>query len=205
MKIFGVGKNYFPPDRSALAAADVPKEPIIFLKADSSYLHNHKPFFIPDFMGRIDYEGEIVVRINRLGKGIARKFAHRYYDAITMGIDFTAHDYLVRAQQGGLPWDICKGFDGASVVGTWVEKERFEDIDNIHFTLDINGKMVQTGCTSDMIFSVDEVISYVSQFYTLRTGDLLFTGTPVGTGPVSVDDHFEGFVEGEKLLEFRCK
>ncbi len=205
MKIFGVGKNYFPPNKTEEDVAKAPTEPIIFLKADSSYLNNGKPFFIPQFMGRIDFEGEIVVRISKLGKAIDEKFAHRYYDAITMGIDFTAKDYLAKARAAGNPWDIAKGFDGASVVGTWVEKDRFPDIDNIHFTLDINSKRVQDGCTKDMIFSVHKVISYVSQFYTLRTGDLIFTGTPAGAGPISVDDHFEGYVEGEKLLEFNCK
>ncbi len=205
MKIFGVGKNYFPQNRESVDPATLPAEPIIFLKADSSLLHDHKPFFIPHFMGRIDYEGEIVVRINRLGKGIDEQYADRYYDALTVGIDFTAKDYLRRARADGNPWDISKGFDGASVIGTWVEKERFASIDNVHFALDINGQRVQTGCTADMIFSVHRVISYISQFYTLRTGDLLFTGTPAGAGSISDDDHFEGYVEGEKLLEFVCK
>ncbi|MCD8281718.1 MAG: fumarylacetoacetate hydrolase family protein [Prevotella sp.] len=205
MKIFGVGKNYYPPTDEARRQFTAPDEPIIFLKADSSYLHNHKPFFVPQFMGRIDYEGEVVVRISRMGKGIAERFAGRYYDAYTVGIDFTAHDYLLRAQQNGLPWDIAKGFDGASTIGEWVPKDQLPDANNLHFRLDINGQTVQDGCTSDMIFSVDRVVSYVSNFYTLRTGDLIFTGTPAGTGPVNIDDRYEGWLEGRKLLEFNCK
>ncbi len=205
MKIFGAGKNYYPPDLETRKAPGEGDEPVIFLKADSSYLHNHKPFFVPQFMGRIDYEGEVVVRICRLGKGISERFAYRYYDALTVGIDFTAHDYLLKAQQNGLPWDICKGFDGASTIGEWVEKDAFPDVNNLHFRLDINGKTVQNGCTRDMIFSIDRLISYISRFYTLRTGDLLFTGTPVGTGAVNVNDHYEGWLEDRKLLEFNCK
>ncbi len=205
MKIFGLAKNYFPAEPEARKTFQPPAQPIVFLKPDTAYLHNHKPFFVPQFMGRIDYETEVVVRICRLGKGIAGRFARRYYDALTVGIDFTAHDYLAKAQAEGLPWDLCKGFDGAAVVGEWVAAERFADHSNLHFSLDINGATVQQGSTADLIFSIDEMISYISRFYTLRTGDLIFTGTPAGTGPVSVNDRLEGRLEGEKLLSFNCK
>ncbi len=205
MKIFGVGKNYYPASAEERRGMRVPAEPIIFLKADSSYLHNHKPFFIPQFMGRIDYEGEVVVRINRMGKGIAERYAHRYYEELTVGIDFTAHDYLLRAQKEGLPWDIAKGFDGASVVGEWVNKDTLPAVTNLSLRLDINSRTVQEGSTRDLIFGIDRVISYISDFYTLRTGDLIFTGTPAGTGPANIDDRFEGYLEGRKLLDFRCK
>lgn len=182
-----------------------PEEPVIFLKADSSLLKDHKPFFIPDFMGRIDYETELVVRICKLGKGIPERFAHRYYDAVTVGIDFTARDMQNKARELGQPWDICKGFDGAACIGEWVEKEKFLSVDGIHFHLDINGKTVQEGCTSDMLFKVDEIVAYLSKFYTLKTGDIIYTGTPVGVGPVHIDDHLEGYLEGRKVLEFNCK
>ncbi len=205
MKIFAIGMNYLAHNEELHGDAFRPKDPVIFLKADSSLLKDHKPFFIPDFMGRIDYETEIVVRICRLGKGIPERFAHRYYDAVTVGIDFTARDMQQKAREGGLPWDICKGFDGSAVIGEWVEKETLPSVDSLRFHLDINGKTVQSGFTGDMIFKVDQIISYISQFYTLKTGDILFTGTPVGVGPVSINDHLEGYLEDRKLLEFNCK
>ncbi len=206
MKIFGVGKNYFPKDATPEDRASRPAEPVIFLKADSSYLHNGKPFFLPEFMGRIDYEVEIVARISKMGKNIEQRFARRYYDTITVGIDFTAKDMLNKLREGKNPWDIAKGFDGASVIGFWVEMDRYPSIDDIHFNLDINGEHRQVGCTADMIFSLHEVIAYVSQFFTLRTGDLIFSGTPIGgTGATLINDHFEGYIEGEKLLDFKCK
>lgn len=205
MKIFAVGKNYTEHIKELDGNDFRPEEPIIFLKADSSLLKDHKPFFIPDFMGRIDYETEIVVRICKLGKGISERFAHRYYDAVTVGIDFTARDMQRKAREAGLPWDICKGFDGAAVIGDWVEKDKFLSVDALHFNLDINGKTVQEGCTSDMIYKIDEIVAYISKFYTLKTGDIIYTGTPVGVGPVHIDDHLEGYVEGRKVLEFNCK
>lgn len=197
--------NYLQHTEELDGKAYKPEEPVIFLKADSSLLKDHKPFFIPDFMGRIDYEAELVVRICRLGKGIPERFAHRYYDAVTVGIDFTARDMQKKARELGQPWDICKGFDGAACIGDWVEKEKFLSIDGIHFHLDINGKTVQEGCTSDMLYKVDEIVAYLSKFYTLKTGDIIYTGTPVGVGPVHIDDHLEGYLEDRKVLEFNCK
>ena len=188
-------------------AGDNPDDraPIIFTKADSALLKDHKPFFIPDFMGRVDYETEIVVRICKLGKSIPEQFAHRYYDAVTVGIDFTARDLQKKLREESLPWEISKGFDGSAVIGDWIDKERFLNVQNIRFSLDINGRTVQEGNTSDMIYPIDRLVSYISQYFTLKTGDLIYTGTPVGVGPVSINDHLEGYLEGEKVLEFNCK
>ncbi len=205
MKIFAVGMNYPLHNKELDGALYKPEAPVIFTKADSSLLKDHKPFFIPDWSERVDYETELVVRICRLGKGIPVKFAHRYYDAVTVGIDFTARDVQERLRQAGQPWDLCKGFDGAAAIGDWVEKEKFRDVQALHFHLDINAKTVQEGCTSDMIFKIDEIVSYLSRFFTLKTGDIIFTGTPAGVGPVSIDDHLEGYIEGRKVLEFNCK
>ena len=180
------------------------EEPVIFTKADSALLKNHKPFFIPDWSSRVDYETEVVVRICRLGKGIPERFAHRYYDAVTVGIDFTARDLQQKAREKGLPWTICKGFDGSAVIGDWVPVEEVAP-DNLHFHLDINGTTVQRGHTADMQYTIDQLVSYISQFFTLKTGDLLYTGTPVGVGPVKINDHLEGWLEDRKVLEIRCK
>lgn len=205
MKIFAVGMNYIEHNNELDGALYKPEEPVIFTKADSALLKDHKPFFIPDWSSRVDYEAEVVVRICRLGKGIPERFAHRYYDAVTVGIDFTARDLQEAARAKGRPWTICKGFDGSAVIGDWVEKERFRDVQAMHFHLDINGRTVQQGLTSDMLFKIDELISYLSRFFTLKTGDLLYTGTPVGVGPVKIDDHLEGYLEGMKVLDFNCK
>lgn len=205
MKIFAIGMNYIQHNKELDGALYKPEEPVIFTKADSALLKDGKPFFVPDFMGQIDYETEIVVRICRLGKSIPARFAHRYYDAVTVGIDFTARDIQRKARAEGRPWDICKGFDGSAAIGDWVDVSKFRDIQAIHFHLDINGKTVQEGCTSDMLFKVDEIIEYISRFYTLKTGDILYTGTPAGIGAVSIDDHLEGWIEDRKVLEFNCK
>ena len=178
---------------------------MIFTKADSSLLKDGKPFFVPNHLGRIDYETEIVVRISRLGKSIPEQFAHRYYDAVTVGIDFTARDLQKRLREEGQPWEIAKGFDGAAVIGDWVSKERFLDVQNIRFALNMNGERCQEGCTCDMLVGIDRLIAYISTFFTLKTGDLLYTGTPVGVGPVNPDDHLEGYLEGEKVLDFWCR
>ena len=205
MKIFAVGMNYIQHNKELDGALYKPEKPVIFTKADSSLLKDHKPFFIPDWSSRVDYETEIVVRICRLGKGIPERFAHRYYDALTVGIDFTARDLQQEARRQGLPWELCKGFDGAAAIGEWVDISKVSDIQAVHFHLDINGRTVQEGCTSDMLYRIDELVSYISQFFTLKTGDLLYTGTPVGVGPVKIDDHLEGWLEERKVLEFNCK
>jgi len=197
--------NYAEHSRELDGEAYRPAEPIIFTKADSSLLKDGKPFFMPDWLGRIDYETEVVVRICRLGKSIPERFAHRYYDALTVGIDFTARDLQQKLRQEGKPWDLCKGFDGAAAIGEWVPANKFRDIQAVRFRLDINGRTMQEGCTNDMLFRVDELISYISRFFTLKTGDLLYTGTPAGVGPVSINDHLTGYIEGRRVLEFNVK
>lgn len=205
MKIFAVGMNYALHNKELDGTLYIPEEPVIFTKADSALLKDHKPFFVPDWCDQVDYETEIVVRICRLGKAIPERFAHRYYDAVTVGIDFTARDWQRRFRQEGKPWELSKGFDGSAAIGEWIPKERFRDVQALPFHLDINGKTVQEGCTADMIFSIDALIAYISRFFTLKTGDLLYTGTPVGVGPVHIDDHLEGYIDQLKVLEFNCK
>ena len=205
MKIFAIGMNYAQHNKEMDGALYKPEEPVVFLKADSSLLKDKKPFFLPDELGRVDYETELVVRISRLGKSIPQRFAHRYYDAVTCGIDFTARDLQRKCKEKGLPGTLCKGFDGAAAIGEWVPLEKFRDIQAIHFHLDINGKTVQEGCTSDMLYGVDELIAYISRWFTLKTGDILFTGTPVGVGPVHINDHLEGWLEERKVMEFNVK
>ena len=205
MKIFAVGMNYAQHNKELDGTLYKPETPVIFTKADSALLKDRKPFFIPDHLGQIDYEAELVVRICKLGKTVPERFAHRYYDAVTVGIDFTARELQKKLREAGQPWDLCKGFDGAAALGEWVSKEKFRDVQAMHFHLDINGQTVQEGRTSDMIFSIDHIVSYISQFFTLKTGDIVYTGTPVGVGPVHIDDHLEGWVEDRKVLEFNCK
>ena len=205
MKIFAVRMNYAQHNKELDGTLYKPETPVIFTKADSALLKDRKPFFIPDHLGQIDYEAELVVRICKLGKTVPERFAHRYYDAVTVGIDFTARELQKKLREAGQPWDLCKGFDGAAALGEWVSKEKFRDVQAMHFHLDINGQTVQEGRTSDMIFSIDHIVSYISQFFTLKTGDIIYTGTPVGVGPVHIDDHLEGYVEDRKVLEFNCK
>ena len=205
MKIFAIGLNYPQHNKELNETLYKGEEPVIFTKADSSLLKDGKPFFVPDDMGRIDYETEIVVRICRLGKAIPACFAYRYYDAVTVGIDFTARDLQKQLREKGLPWELCKGFDGAATIGNWVPVDKFRNIQALQFHLDINGKTVQQGCTSDMLFKIDEIIEYISKYFTLKTGDIIYTGTPVGVGPVNIDDHLEGYIEDRKVLEFNIK
>ena len=160
--------NYAQHNKELDGTLYKPETPVVFTKADSALLKDRKPFFVPDFMGRIDYETELVVRISRLGKGISQRFAHRYYDAVTVGIDFTARDLQQKLRAQGLPWELCKGFDGSAALGEWVPIERFRSVDALHFHLDQNGKTVQEGCTSDLLFKVDELIAYISSFFTLK-------------------------------------
>lgn len=197
--------NYIQHNKELDGALYKTEAPVLFTKADSSLLKSGKPFFVPDFMGRIDYEAELVIRICRLGKNIPQRFAHRYYDAVTVGIDFTARDVQQQLREKGLPWDLSKSFDGAAAIGEWVGKDKFLDVQALRFHLDINGHTVQEGCTADMVFSIDEIVAYISQYFTLKTGDVIFTGTPAGVGPVHIDDHLEGYVEERKVLEFNCK
>ena len=201
MKIIAVGMNYARYNKE-LGHTQINTEPVIFMKPDSAILKDSKPFFIPDFSNEIHYETELVVRINRLGKNIAPRFANRYYDAVTVGIDFTARDLQRKFREQGNPWELCKGFDSSAAIGTFVPVDRYKDIQNLNFNLLIDGKEVQSGCTADMLFKIDDIIAYVSRFVTLKIGDLLFTGTPAGVGPVSIGQHLQGYLEGEKLLDF---
>lgn len=180
-------------------------EPTIFMKSDSSLLKDGKPFFIPDFSSEIHYETELVVKIDRLGKNIAERFVHRYYSEVTVGIDFTARDLQRRLREQGLPWEISKAFDNSAVIGTFIPLEEAGNVNQLSFHLDMNGKTVQQGNTADMLFSVDQIIAYVSRFFTLKIGDLIYTGTPVGVGPVSIGDHLEGYLGERKLLDFHVR
>ena len=205
MKIFAIGMNYAAHNKELHDTLLKTEKPVIFTKADSALLKPGKPFFVPDHWGRIDYEAEVVVRICRLGKNISQRFAHRYYDAVTVGIDFTARDLQREASQNGQPWTICKGFDGSAAIGEWVDIAKFRNVQALHFHLDKNGETVQEGCTSDMFYGVDKIIAYISQFFTLKTGDLLYTGTPAGVGPVQIGDHLDGWLEDRKVLDLNCK
>lgn len=205
MKIFAVGMNYVGYNKALNEPLLKRDDPVIFTKADSSLLKDRKPFFIPDELGTIEYEAEIVVRVCRLGKSISERFASRYYDAVTVGFDFTARDLLRKLSQQGLPWDMSKSFDGAAALGEWVSKDKFLDIQRLRFHLDVNGETKQEGCTSDMIYKVDEIISYISRFFTLKTGDLIYTGCPTSGFPVHINDHLEGYIEERKVLDLHCK
>jgi 2-keto-4-pentenoate hydratase/2-oxohepta-3-ene-1,7-dioic acid hydratase in catechol pathway len=201
MKIIAVGKNYADHALEFDGTVERPSAPMIFMKPDSAILKNGKPFFVPDFLGRVEYEAEIVVRISNLGKNIPTRFAHRYYDAVTVGIDFTARDWQRQLIAEGAPWELSKGFDGAATLGEFVSTEGL-DVNNLSFRLDIDGKTVQSSNSSNMLFSIDEIVNYVSKYCTLRTGDLIFTGTPAGVGPVAIDNHLQGYLQGEKVLDF---
>ena len=201
MKIIAVGMNY-ALHKKELGDAEELTEPVIFMKPDSSILRDGKPFFLPDFAQEFHYETEVVVRISRLGKCIAPQFAHRYYDAVTVGIDFTARDLQRKFRQNGHPWELCKGFDNSACIGRFVPLEEVGgDVQQLDFRLEIDGKEVQHGYTSDMLFKVDEIIAYVSRFMTLKIGDLIYTGTPVGVGPVAIGQHLQGYLGEEKLLD----
>jgi len=202
MKIIAVGMNYAEHNKELDSTLVLPKEPVIFMKPDSALLKDGKPFFIPDFSNEVHYETELVVKICRLGKNISERFAHRYYEEVTVGIDFTARDLQRNIREAGNPWEISKGFDDSAAIGRFVSLDKFKDIQNLNYHLDIDGNKVQQGNTADMLFKVDEIIAYISRFFTLKIGDLLFTGTPVGVGPVAVGQHLQGYLEEEKLLDF---
>lgn len=204
MKIIAVGMNYAAHNKELHHTLEL-TEPTIFMKSDSSLLKDGKPFFIPDFSSEIHYETELVVKIDRLGKNIAERFAHRYYGEVTVGIDFTARDLQRRLREQGLPWEISKAFDNSAVVGAFIPLEEVGNVNQLSFHLDMNGKTVQQGNTADMLFSVDQIIAYVSRFFTLKIGDLIYTGTPVGVGPVSIGDHLEGYLGERKLLDFHVR
>ena len=204
MKIIAVGKNYAEHALEFDGTVEKPAVPMIFMKPDSAIIKNGKHFYVPDFLGRVDYEAEIVVRINKLGKSIPARFAYRYYDAITVGIDFTARDMQRAFIEAGAPWELSKGFDGSAVLGEFRPVELY-DINDVPFLLTIDDKVVQSASTAQMLFKVDEIIAYVSRFCTLKTGDLIFTGTPAGSGPVSIGTHLRGYINDDKVLDFQVR
>lgn len=204
MKILAVGWNYSDHNKE-MNRSLLPQQPVIFSKPDSAILKGGKPFFLPDFSAQIEYEAELIIKICKVGKNIATRFAHRYYNEISIGIDFTARDLQRQQKESGGPWEICKSFDNSAVLGEFVPMSKFEDINNINFSLNLNDCRVQKGNSSEMIFSVDEIIAYVSKYFTLKIGDIIFTGTPSGVGPVMANDHLVGFVEDQKLLDFYVK
>jgi len=203
MKIIAIGRNY--AEHAKELRNLVPKETVFFMKPETALIKNNQDFYYPDFTNDLHYETEFVVKISQVGKNIQEKFAHRYYDEVTMGIDFTARDLQRKCKEEGLPWEVAKAFDGSAPVGKFVSKEKFSDINNINFSLKMNDSLRQQGNTGEMIFSIDKLIAYVSRFVTLKIGDLLFTGTPAGVGAVKVGDHLQAFMEGENLLDFYVK
>jgi acylpyruvate hydrolase len=204
MRIFAVGRNY--AEHIKELSNERPDEPVIFTKPDTALLRNNSPFYFPEFSTEIHYEVELVLRVSKEGKMIGEKFASKYFDAIGVGVDFTARDLQQKAKEKGLPWDIAKGFNGSAPVSDkFISVSDFKDLKSINFSLTLNGEIKQQGNTSLMLFSFDYIISYLSKFFTLRTGDLIFTGTPKGVGPVKVGDVLSASVEDEKLLEFEIK
>lgn len=201
MKIICVGRNY--TDHINELSNQKPDEPVVFMKPDTSVLNSGFPFVIPEFSNDVHHELEVVVKINKVGKYIQPKFAHKYYSQIGLGIDFTARDLQSKLKGKGLPWELAKSFDGATVLGTFVDKDQFDDLQNISFQLVKNGTVVQNGNTQDMLWQIDELIAYVSQFFTLKTGDIIFTGTPAGVAKVNPGDELEGFLEDQKLLSVK--
>ncbi len=202
MKILCIGRNY--ADHAKELKNQVPSEPVVFMKPDSAILPKGNAFFIPEFSENVQHEIELVIRIDRLGKHIEERFAHRYYSEFTLGIDFTARDLQSKLKEKGLPWEKAKAFDGSAFIGPWLTKNKF-DLNHLSFSLQRNGETVQTGHSSDMLFSVDKLIAELSKYFTLKIGDLIFTGTPAGVGAVQSDDLLELFLENEKLAQLRVK
>ena len=203
MKLICVGRNYAAHVEEL--KNERPASPVLFIKPDSAILPREQDFFIPEFSDNIHYEIELLVKIKKVGKHISKAFAPRYYDEITVGIDFTARDLQEELKSKGLPWEKAKGFDGAAVIGKWVPKSRFKDIGDLHFSLEKNGESVQHGHTRNMLWDVDEIIAYCSTFFTLKKGDVIFTGTPAGVGKVSANDYLSGSLEGAELLSLKVQ
>jgi 2-keto-4-pentenoate hydratase/2-oxohepta-3-ene-1,7-dioic acid hydratase in catechol pathway len=203
MKIICIGRNYAEHAKEMNAA--VPTEPVFFLKPETALIKDDLPFYYPDFSKEIHHEVELVLKINKTGKNIDPQFANKYYDEIGIGIDFTARDIQAKCKEKGLPWEKAKAFDGSAPIGRFINKKQFNDLNNINFQLTVNGKSVQKGNTKDLLFTFDAVIAYVSKFFTLKTGDLIYTGTPEGVGPVMIGDRLEASIENEVLLNFEIK
>ena len=203
MKIICIGRNY--TEHAKELNNPVPTTPIFFMKPDTSLVRNNNPFYYPEHSNDVHYEAEIVLKISRKGRHISEKFANTYYQDITIGIDFTARDVQSECKKKGLPWEIAKGFDQSAPIGTFINKDTLNIENGIDFSLSINNDEKQVGNTSNMIFTFDQIIAYVSKIVTLKEGDLIFTGTPAGVGAIAINDHFEAYVQGEKLLDFVVK
>jgi len=203
MKIIGIGRNY--TEHIEELGNERPNAPVIFLKPDTAILRNNDPFYYPNFSNDIHHEIEVVLKIAQKGKNIEAKFAHKYFNEICLGIDFTARDLQSEAKKKGLPWTLAKGFNQSAPISPFFPKDHFGDLSNLSFSLKVNGETKQAGNTKLMLFPFDEIIAYTSQFITLQKGDLIFTGTPKGVGPIQIGDMLEGFIENEKLLDFEIK
>lgn len=204
MKIFAIGLNYDSHNKEMKRTFES-SEPVVFMKPDTALLKDGKPFFLPDFSEEIHYETELVIKINRLGKNISEKFAHRYFEEITVGIDFTARDIQRKQKELGLPWEIAKSFDNSAAIGEFININEVGDLSNIDFHLLVNEKKVQSDNSQNMIYSFSKIISYISRFFTLKIGDLIFTGTPAGVGRVQINDHLQGYLNQQKLLDLKIK
>ncbi len=203
MKLICIGRNY--TEHIKELENEKPTDPVVFLKPDTAILLKKQPFFIPDFSEDVHHEVEVLVKINRVGKYINKKFAHKYYKEIGLGIDFTARDLQSKLKAKGLPWEKAKAFDGAAVVGNWLPVENFKNVDNINFSLQKNDTVIQQGNTSLMLWKIDELIEYVSKYFTLKIGDIIFTGTPAGVGKVIANDKLKGFIEGKEMFSITVK
>jgi len=203
MKLICIGRNYTAHIKEL--ANERPEEPVVFIKPDSAVLPKEQDFYIPEFSNEIHYEVEVLVKINKVGKHIDKKFAHTYYDEIGLGIDFTARDLQSKLKEKGLPWEKAKGFDGAAVIGKWVPKTLFEDINDLNFSLLKNGKEVQKANTGLMLWKIDELVSYVSTYFTLKKGDIIFTGTPSGVGKIEPNDYLSGVLEEREMFSLKIK
>jgi len=203
MKIICIGRNYI--EHAKELNNPLPEKPVFFLKPDTSLLLRNRPFFYPEFSNEIHYETELVIKINRNGKHIQEKFANNYFNHVGLGIDFTARDIQQNCKQKGLPWEVAKGFDNSAPLSKIISMDELDDAENIKFHLELNGQTVQDGSSKDMIFSFEKIISYLSQFITLKMGDLIYTGTPAGVGPVKIGDHLVGYLEDKKMLDFKIK
>lgn len=203
MKIICIGRNY--TEHIEELSNERPEEPVVFIKPDSAVLPREQDFFIPDFSNDVHYEVELLVKIKKVGKHIHKRFAHKYYDEVGLGIDFTARDLQKKLKDKGLPWEKAKGFDGAAVIGKWLSKSDLPAIDDLNFTLSKNGEIVQRGHTAKMLWKVDELVSYVSTFFTLKKGDILFTGTPSGVGKIKPNDYLSGTLEGEEMFAIKIQ
>lgn len=203
MKLICIGRNY--AQHISELKSEKPSEPVVFLKPDTAILLKKQPFFIPDFSNEVHHEVEVLVKINRVGKYIDSKFAHKYYEQIGLGIDFTARDLQQELKGKGLPWEKSKAFDGSAVIGKWVSKSNYENVNNIPFSLFKNNQIVQSSTTEDMLWGIDEIIAYVSQYFTLKIGDIIFTGTPSGVGKVQSNDSLKGYIGEEEFFSIKVK